>query len=117
MPALVQGGKEEEHEDENERHHHPGLSFRFLLLEGKTAPFRTDVVGQVFTCEFFDGFHGLSRAVTRCGLAVDDGCREHVESLDRSGSRGIFRFTESRQGPCFPWCLHEEHVEVLFLHP
>lgn len=74
--------------------------------------------GRVFTCEFLDGFHGLSRAVTRCGLAVDDGCREHVESLDRSGSRGIFRFTESRQGNHVSLgCLHEEHVEVLFLHP
>lgn len=44
--------------------------------------------------------HGLSRAVTRCGLAID-GCREYVESLDRSGPV-VFSALPRPSGTMFP---------------
>ena len=56
--------------------------------------------------------------MARGGFTVDDCGREHVESLDRSGARGVFRFTEGCQWDHVSLgCLHEEQVEVFFLHP
>ena len=69
------------------------LTTLLLLLIRQSAPFDTYIFREFFSCNLFENFHSLARAVTRCRLSCDGRCVIHIEPFDASGTCKHFRFT------------------------
>ena len=80
-PALILGGKEQEHKKQCQSKYQSGLSALLFLLIGHSAPFHPDIGRKVFPGDLLKNLQRLSRADSVCRLSTD--CRRvvHIETL------------------------------------
>ena len=88
-PALIEGGKAQEHDDEGDGVQERSLIARLLLLERGAGPLNLIAVRELLG-EADDLIHCLTGGVSGLRLSGDLDCREGVEALETRRAVGPF---------------------------